>query len=614
MLTAAGCKVLDFGLARQAGGGDVPSDGPTMSAPTGDNVAAGTLPYMAPEQLDGKADTRSDIWALGCILYETATGERAFGGTSKARLMSSILSSDPISVARLRPEVPERLDWLVRRCLEKDPERRWQSTKDVAIEIESLREEAAKAPAAPESRSTDCSVAVLPFVNMSSDPDQEYFADGLAEELINALTKVRGLKVIARTSAFSFKGTNADIATIASKLGVATIVEGSVRKAGNRIRITAQLIDVGTGHHLWSEVYDRTLDDIFEVQEQIARSIVTAIQPSLLGDSAAPLVVAPTTNQKAYELYLRSLAELSNPTREHLLNAEGFLREAVELDPGFAAAHATLAFCYTHFGSYGVWPWGKVKKHAESAAQRALALDPKLAEVHAALGHLRLVADWDPAGAHLHAQTALELDPSSERARHLCGLLARVAGTVDEAVSHFQRACELEPLSLTFRGQLGRSLLAARQYDAARREMLAVIEQSPQSTEWNVALIETYLVSKREPEAIEVAARWLESLRHPELAVMVRDGYRDGGIRAAMAPVIRWLVRGLEQFGIANAFTLATFLAQLGEIDQALEWLEHSRRQREANFLDVNVRPGLDPLRSDPRFVAIVERSGLARR
>jgi TolB-like protein len=315
-----------------------------------------------------------------------ATGERAFGGTTKARLIASIVSSDPISVARLRPEVPERLDWLVRRCLEKDPERRWQSTKDVAIELEALREEARKVPAAIESGPTDCSVAVLPFVNMSPDPDQNYFADGLAEELINALSKVRGLKVIARTSAFSFKGTNA------SKLGVATIVEGSVRKAGNRLRITAQLIDVRTGHPLWSEVYDRTLDDVFEVQEQISRTIVAAIQPSLLGDAAAPLVVVATTNQKAYELYLRGLAEISTPTREHLQSAEAFLREAIELDPGFAAAHAALSVCYTLFGSYGLLPWGRVKKHAESAAMGALALDPKLAEAHAALGQLRLSA------------------------------------------------------------------------------------------------------------------------------------------------------------------------------------------------------------------------------
>ncbi len=619
MLTSTGAKILDFGLARRAAAGDVVRDAPTVSAITIDEVVPGTVPYMAPEQIEGESDTRSDIWALGCILYEMATAERAFTGETRARLIASILDSDPGPAARRNHQVPERLDWILRRCLEKDPERRWQSTRDVAIELDALRNEigsdagpsAATEIGPSRRRPADCSVAVLPFVNMSPDPDQAYFADGLAEELINALTRVKGLKVIARTSAFSFKGSNADIATIASKLGVATLVEGSVRKAGNRLRITAQLIDCTSGHHLWSEVYDRTLDDVFEIQEQISRTIVEAIQPSLLGDSS-PLVVAPTRNQKAYELYLRALGEQAVPTREHLLQAEIYLREAIELDPAFASAHAALSYTYSFLGSNGHWPWGRVKKHAETLSRRALELDPKSAEAHVALGHLRLFADWDLVAAGVHGRAALELDPNTERTQGLNGLLARVEGRFEEAVTHYRRACELEPLKIIVALQFGRSLYCARRYDEAERVLRTAIEQDPGWSQGHLDLVQTCLASSRESEAVEVAARWLESLRHPEQAAAIRDGYRDGDVRAAMDPVVRWLVRGYEQFGmITNAFPLAILLAQLGRIDEALEWLEQSRRQHDADFVDVNSRPGLDALRSDPRFAAIVRRSGL---
>jgi tetratricopeptide (TPR) repeat protein len=234
------------------------------------------------------------------------------------------------------------------------------------------------------------------------------------------------------------------------------------------------------------------------------------------------------------------------------------------------------------------------------------------AEAHAALGRVRLFADWDPAQARLHAETALELDPSSVEGLTQCGHVDRVTGRFEEAVAHFRRACELEPLQSILRLQLGRSLMDARRLDEASRELRAGIELSPERPQGHTDLIETYLAGSREPEAVETAARWLEFLRHPELAAAIRDGYREGGLRAAMDPVLRWQIRGHEQFGIANAFPLATLFAQVGEVDEALQWLEHSLRQHEASFLDVNVRPGLDPLRSDPRFIAMVERSGLA--
>ena len=285
MLTETGAKVLDFGLAREVSipGDDTRTQAPTAAAITIQGTLLGTMPYMAPEQLEGRdADDRSDIWALGCILYEIATGERPFNGETQASLIGSILKDDPESPSHKQPLTPHQFDDLVLRCLEKDPERRWQSATDLGLELGKITQQGA--PVSGSRSETDRpSIVVLPFTNMSSDPEQEYFCDGMAEEVINALTQLEGLHVVARTSAFSFKGRNVDVREIGNQLGVRSVLEGSVRTAGDRLRVTAQLVNVHDGYHLWSDRFDRQLDDVFAIQDEIAASIVGTSEGQVAG-------------------------------------------------------------------------------------------------------------------------------------------------------------------------------------------------------------------------------------------------------------------------------------------------------------------------------------------
>ncbi|HEU5311491.1 MAG TPA: protein kinase, partial [Candidatus Eisenbacteria bacterium] len=351
---------------------------------------------MAPEQIRGEpADARSDLFSLGIILYELATGRRPFTGGSSADISSAILRDTPEPLSRIRAELPADLDRIVCRCLEKIPRERVQSALDVNNELRRLRKLLERGE--PEKPATEkvASIAVLPFANRSASADDEYFSDGLADELLNVLSKIKGLRVTARTSAFQFKETKDDVPTIGRKLNVATLLEGSVRKAGNRIRVSVQLVSVADSSHLWSETYDRTLEGIFAVQDDIAQSVVKELRTALLGEEAgsdasgkakadvAQAVKGRGVDPEAHRIYLLARHLLDRDSREDTAKAIGYLKEAIARDPEFALAWAELARGYAREANLGWVPVAEGLDSAREAVARALSLDPDLPEGHA---------------------------------------------------------------------------------------------------------------------------------------------------------------------------------------------------------------------------------------
>jgi non-specific serine/threonine protein kinase len=457
-LTArGGVKVLDFGLARV-----VKETAPTkalsatVTFETQQGALLGTVSYMAPEQVRGQhADARSDVFALGCVLYEMVTGRRPFPGETTADVMVAILHSPPPLLSESGRSRPAALDRTIARCLEKEPARRFPSAVELAAALraipldpsvqDSVREHAGDTLTEPPARPRAApSVAVLPFVNMSSDPENEYFSDGLAEELINVLSKVEGLRVASRTSAFAFKGKNEDIRRLGEQLNVRTVLQGSVRKSGNRLRISAQLGNVADGFQLWSETYNRQLEDVFAIQDEIAQNIARALRVLLTEKDRQALERRPTAaDVRAYEYYLRGMQLFHQFSRKALEAAVDMFTRAIEIDPGYARAHAGLADCYSSLYTY----WnvrGDTLAKAEAASQQALDRDHELAEAHTAHGvTLAIARRFDE--AHQEFETAIQLDPTSFEARYFYGRACMAEGRLEDAARLFAEASRLRP-------------------------------------------------------------------------------------------------------------------------------------------------------------------------
>ena len=467
-------KILDFGLAKlMQRQWALEINAPTASDSTEPGRVIGTVGYMSPEQVSGKsADYRADIFAFGAVLYELLRGKRAFQKPTSAETMTAILNEDPPDVSQLAPTVPAALQRVLQRCLEKNPEQRFQSASDLAFALEALSDSSsasmvviirnkarfaaavsivilllvamfflARMKKLPEAARIQPSIAVLPFADLSPEKDQEYFSDGLAEELLNRLAENQGLRVIARTSSFQFKGKNEDPRVIGQKLNVNTLLEGSVRKQGKRLRISVQLIRTSDGLDLWSETYDRDLTDVFVVQEDIARSVADSLKVTLLrGKGPSPR----TTSVEAYNAYLQGQYFASHLHREDLEQAIAYYEEALKLDPSYALAWEGLSWAHFHYADlYGP---KEGKSRAREEAERALTLYPNLADAYAVLGGIQASYDWNWVGAEASYQRALALEPWNVR---VIGGAASIAATLnhfDEALQLDRRMVELDPL------------------------------------------------------------------------------------------------------------------------------------------------------------------------
>jgi TolB-like protein/DNA-binding SARP family transcriptional activator/Tfp pilus assembly protein PilF len=469
-------------------------------------------------------------------------------------------------------------------------------------------------PAPPASLPGGATIAVLPFADVSPARDNEYFSDGLTEEIMNALARVEGVQVAARTSAFQFKGRNPDVREVGRQLSVRSVLEGSVRKSDDRLKITVRLVDVASGYDLWSETYERRLDDVFEVQDEIARSVVGALRVRLVGGADRTLVQGSTDDAEAYNLYLRGRYHWHQRTREGFGLAISHFQQAAERDPDYALAHSGIADVYSLLASevYGVLPPREAMPRAKAAAQRALELDPELAEAHATLANINMIYDWDWAAAEAGFRRAMALNPAYTPGRHWYSLLLVASGRPEEGLAETRRARELDPLSLVMSTGLARILYFTREHDRAIAEYRRALEMDSTFVTAHLGVGLAYL-QKGEPERALAAFRTAERLTGPQPVVIALIGHAHG--MAGREAEARRLLAELQARAGSGQYVPPEYLALvhvgLGERSQALDWLERAHENRSATLAYLGVEPLLDPLRGEPRFRAVLARIGL---
>jgi serine/threonine protein kinase/Tfp pilus assembly protein PilF len=622
MVTREGrVKVLDFGLAKMASDeGQTWTETSTTLTETsisGEAHILGTLPYMSPEQIRGGAvDARSDLFALGIILHELATGQRPFAGDSAPDLASSILRDTPAPLSEVRSDVPADLEQVVSQCLEKSPQERPQSARDVSSALRRLLRALERGETVAPATKKVASIAVLPFVNRSPNADDEYFSDGLADELLGVLSRIDGLRVSARASSFQFKGKMVPIGDIGAALKVETLLDGSVRKSGNRVRISVQLVKVSDGYHLWSGTYDRTLEDIFAVQDDIAQSVVRELRSALLGEpttagdgSLVADVAAAARGRsmiaEAHRLYLQGRHLAGQGSRHQIQTGIEWVERAVVLDPDYALAWAWLARAYMSETGAGRMP-REGFEWARQAAERALRLEPDLAEGHAALGLVRMKVDWDFIGAEVSCRRALALAPGNAEVVRSAGTMARNIGRYAEAVDLHEQATALDPLSATSYLSLGLTYFTAGRLEDAEEAFRKVLEFAPGRLVAHSHLAMVLLHQGRVEEGLAEAEQ--EAEEHVRLLAFIVI-YWALGRRTDSDRFLRQLI---DTFSEVCAYQVAEAFAARGEADPAFEWLERAYSRRDEGLPDIKHTPLFQPIHNDPRWEAFLVKLGLA--
>ncbi len=595
MLTEeAQVKIMDFGLAKLSWGVDLTKTATIM----------GTVAYMSPEQARGEqVDHRTDIWSFGAMLYEMLTGERPFKTTHDQAVLYSILNEEPIPVTKIKKDIPQELGRIVQKSLEKDPEKRFSDMSTLLADLRAVdRPQVSVSAGKP-------SIAVLPFVNMSTDPENEYFSDGLAEDLISALTKITDLHVVARTSSFAFKGEKVDIREIGQKLNVDNLLEGSVRKVGNRVRITAQLIKVKDGYHLWSERYDRDMEDVFAIQDEITEKIMDKLLVALDVRGKLPEEKRPV-DLEAYNLYLKGRYCLNKFEMDKAL---AYFKQAIEKDPEYALAYASVAEVYTLFSTgFDILPSKDAMPKARGAAQKALELDPNLAEAYVSLGLVALSYDWDRKATKDHFQKALELNPNSASAHQWFEFhWTYLEANLDQATAHLERAHELDPLNFLIKIRLGFMSIFRRDYDHALDQFEKLLDFEPNYALLYLSIATAYVCKGMYDEAIAYGKKMLE-FGPPVVAAIGNMGwfYALAGKKDKAKEFLAELEERSKK-GYVSHFWAGGITLCLGELDKAFEWFEKACDERDGNMLYFTIPPVFDPVRSDPRYKNILKKMGL---
>lgn len=603
ILTKSGqVKIMDFGLAKMR-------EGPLL---TKAGTAVGTAAYMSPEQVRGdQVDHRTDIWSFGVVMYEMLAGQLPFKGDYEQVVMYSIVNAEAPSVLSFRKDISGRWESVLKKALTKSTDERYQTMGEVIADLKDLSDQTREA--APGSKP---SIAVLPFANMSADPDQEYFCDGMAEEIINALTQVRELRVVARMSAFSFKGQNTDIRAIGGKLNVETILEGSVRKAGNRLRITAQLIKVADGYHLWSQRYDRELDDVFEIQDEISLSIVEKLKTELLGKQPQALVQRATENMEAYNQYLKGLFYRRKWSPKTAPQAVACFKKAIELDPKFAKPYASLAGCYiemTDMGGLSLLSRDETYPLIKDAVEKALTLENTLAEAHVVLGLLKCVFEWEWPGGEQACKRALELNPNDVSTLIWCAYYYWITGRYDEAIAITHRAEALDPLSLVTQHNIGGSYFFARRFDEAIERFQHIIEMDDHYFLAYLFLSASFICKREFEQALATCQKALPLFgRHPVLLNEMARLYGRWGKRSEAMQLIEEIEKLSEKHPISPILFAWSSIA-LGEQEEAIVHIEKAFEKRNLliPFFLNWPWPEIESLRSHPRIQAIMQKMGL---
>ncbi len=612
MVTGEGrVKVLDFGLAKEMRPYDPAAATLTSAGDTAVGVVMGTPAYMSPEQIAGRAlDHRTDIFSLGIILYEMASGRRPFDGASSAELASAILRDTPRPLSEIRSGFGDELGRLIQRCLEKESHNRFSSARDVRDGLQVLRRDLESGRASPRSPGSGArpvtnpapSIAVLPFVNMSGDADNEFFSDGLSEDLINALSRLPGLQVASRTSAFRFRGSDLDIRQIGRQLEVATLVEGSVRRAGTRLRVTAQLVNVDNGYQLWSERYDRQMADVFEIQDEIVASIVKAVVPALLGD-ATQAVERPTENTEAYELYLKGRHYWHQRSPSTLRMAIQCFEQAIKFDPQYALAYAGLADCYGILRVYGWVSAEEGRPRAHAAMTKAMTLAPSSWEANFSDAFYIFYFERNWRESQKHFQKAIAINPRSSLAQAYYAIFSSISGQVEEAVEHSALACQLDPVSPFTHGAAAITFNCLGRFESAEHSARQSLELQSDYLfglwQWGMALSGL----GRHEEAVEALERAVALSRAPIFVGLLGLGYA----RAGRYDDANRLLHELEERGSRGeyvpAFTRLAIFTGLGDIPAIRQALAAAMAES-APPLSILANAGyfLAEFRSDPEI------------
>jgi eukaryotic-like serine/threonine-protein kinase len=657
-------KVLDFGLAKLAPspkrgvdgiGSPVESTVASADPLTSTGAAIGTVSYMSPEQARGEdLDHRSDLFSLGSVLYEMATGRLAFVGGTNAVVFEAILNRTPLSVLRLNPELSADVNWIIAKLLEKDRRLRYQSAAELRADLKRVKRDSevsgisASAPSrfhvhgnrrtlaaaamclllvlllAPAPRNWLLrmlsgfgpgrirSVAVLPFANVNADPNIEYLTDGVTDGIIGSLSRVPQLRVMARSTVFSYKGKEISAQKVGEELNVDTVLLGRIAQHGDTLMIQTDLVNVADGSELWGEQYSRKITDLISVQEDIAKEIYDNLRPRLSGQESRQLAKRYTESADAYQSYLQGIYYRNKWTEVGFQRAIDHFKHAVEKDPSYALAYAGLADTYNLLGASGYVAPKSVWLSAKSTAMQALKIDDQLPEAHISLALVRENYDWDWPGTETEFKRAIQLDGNSAVAHYWYGDFLTRMGRFEEAKLELRKAQELEPLSLLTNTSVGRQLYFARQYEPAIQQLKKTLDMDATFVPAQDGVEDAYVQSGMYQEAVAEQQKVLALSGNPDFAMAVGESYRKSGYPG----VLQFILGGLTEeskHGYTPAYNIAQIYARLGDKDQSFAWLERAYNDRDSKLTYLKVEPAFDEIDSDPRFQQLLQRLAIAR-
>jgi serine/threonine protein kinase/Tfp pilus assembly protein PilF len=645
-------KVLDFGLAKLVPKGvaiaDADSGGDTSTSTSIAGIISGTPSYMSPEQVRGDAlDARTDIFSLGLVLYEMATGRQAFAGGTGGAIIEAVLTRPPVSVRSINPEIPPALEAIIEKALHKDREQRYQHAADLLADLRRLKRDfdlgrtdqagdsasllASKAGPissasqrisrataqqsgsfrAPRVAKTIRSLAVLPFENVSRDPENDYLSDGITRSLINNLATVPKLRVMAQSTVFRYKGREMDPQAVGRELNVRAMLTGRVMQSGGSLRIGTELVDVATGSQIWGAQFDRKPGDIFVIQDEISSEISGRLRLQLTHAEKKRLVKRHTEDAEAYRLYLQGHHHWNRWTEEGFYKAIGYFQQAIQKDPSYALAYAGVADSYVLLGWNSYLPPKDAFPKGKAAAMAALEIAPDLGEAHTDLATVLWLHDWQWPEAQREFQRSLELNPCYPTANHYYAECLMTMGRNAEALTRMKKSLELDPLSLIINVAIGWAHYHARQYDEAVAQLLRTVELDPNypMTYWILGLI--YRKTGRSDLAISAGEKGVNlSGGSPLMRAALAQTFATAGAADKAIQIVGELNGLAKQRYVAPHFFAGIYIG-LGEHDRAIEYLEKSYAEHCHWLIYLHIDPSVDDLRSDPRFQDLLRRVGL---